>query len=480
MEILKEYDIIAIGTGSAMNIISSVINNNPELKVAVIDKDEPGGICLTKGCIPTKILLYPAEIIKSIQRSDIFGIDAEIKKIDFKKVMERMRSIIYEDINGIREGLSKAKELDYYPEIAEFIEPYTLKVGEKKIKGKMILLCTGSKPKIPKIKGLDKIDFHTSDSILKINELPQSICIVGGGYIAAEYGHFFSAMGSKVTILGRNPQFLPQEEPEISALAKKDLSKYLTIYTDYEVKEIEKNADGKNKVIAINRKTNEKLEIISEQVLIAVGRSSNSDILHPNKSGIKTDENGWIIVNDQLETTQKNIWAFGDANGKYLFKHSANYESQIVYYNAFQQREIKADYHAIPHAVFTDPEVAGVGMLEKEAVKQYGKENILIGMQRYQDTAKGKAMELEDYFVKIIIEQKSMEILGAHIIGPQASVLIQEIINLMYTPDRSLIPLLYGMHIHPALSEVVERAAGNLMPIDQYHHFLKHIGLSEK
>ncbi|MHA1221114.1 MAG: FAD-dependent oxidoreductase, partial [Candidatus Heimdallarchaeota archaeon] len=216
---MKEYDVIAIGTGSAMNIISSLMNNNPKLKIAVIDKDAPGGICLTKGCIPTKILVYPAEIIRLMQKANLFGIDAEIKKIDFKFVMERMRSIIGHDMENINNGLSNAKEIDYYREIAEFIGPYTLKVGKEKIKGKTFLLCTGSKPKIPRIEGLDKISYHTSDSILEISELPESICIVGGGYIAAEYGHFFSAMGSKVTILGRNPQFLPQEEPEISALA---------------------------------------------------------------------------------------------------------------------------------------------------------------------------------------------------------------------------------------------------------------------
>jgi mycothione reductase len=472
-----EYDIIAIGTGSAMNIISAVMNANPDSKIAVIDKDEPGGICLTKGCIPTKILLYPAEVIRTIQRAGVFGIDVDIKKIDFKFVMERMREIIGEDMSNIKEGLSQAQELDYYQETAEFIDNYTLKVGDKKIKGKLILLCTGSKPKIPNIKGLDKIDYHTSDSILQISELPHSITIVGGGYIAAEYGHFFASMGSNVTILGRNSQFLPQEEPEVSALAKKELSKHMVIYTDSEVQEVEKEVDGKVKVIAVNRETNEKIEVKTDELLVAAGRSSNSDILHPEKSGIKTDKDGWIMVNELLETSKKNIYAFGDANGKYLFKHAANYESKIVYYNAIQNQELKVAYHAIPRAVFSDPEVASVGMREAEAIDEFGKEDVIIGFQRYQDTAKGVAMDLKDFFVKVIVHRKTMEILGAHIIGPFASVLIQEIINLMYTPERSIVPIFQGMHIHPALNEVVERAAGNLMPVDHYHHFIQQIGL---
>lgn len=477
---MKEYDIIALGTGSSMNIVPALLNSNPNLKIAVIDKDEPGGICLTKGCIPTKILLYPAEIIRHIQRAKNFGIEVEIKKIDFKFVMERMRSLIYHDINNIQQGLSQATEFDYYQEIAEFIDDYTLKVGKETIKGKTILLCTGSKPKIPNIKGLDKVNYHTSDSILKISELPKSITIVGGGYIAAEYGFFFDAMGSEVTILGRNPQFLPQEEPEISALALKDLGKNMKIITNHEVKEVEKIKGGKIKVIAENRETKEKYEVISDEVMIAAGRSSHSDILKPEKSGIRTDKQGWILVDEYLETSKKNIWAFGDANGKYLFKHAANYESEVVYYNAFTNRKDVVDYHAIPHAIFTDPEVAGVGMTEKEAIENYGEENILIGFQRYQDTAKGMAMDVEDFFVKIIVQQEGYKILGAHIIGPHASVLLQEIINLMYTPARSLQPLDQGMHIHPALNEVVERAAGRLMPVEQYHHYLQHMGYAEK
>ncbi|MBD3189639.1 MAG: dihydrolipoyl dehydrogenase [Candidatus Heimdallarchaeota archaeon] len=477
---MKKYDIIAIGTGSAMNIISGILNSERDLKVAVIDKDEPGGICLTRGCIPTKILLYSAEVVTIINRADIFGVNATIKNINFQKVMERMRSKIYHDINNIQKGLTQSQDLDYYQEIAEFVAPYTLKVGDEQIKGEMILLCIGSKPTIPLIKGLDQVDYHTSDSILKISKLPKSLGIIGGGYIAAEYGFFFAAMGSEVTIIGRNKQFVPQEEPEVSALAKEKLSEMINIHTNFEVIELIKTDNNQKKIIAVNQSTGEKIEEIADEVLIAAGRSPTTDILHPEKSGIETDEKGWIKVNDFLETTKPNIWAFGDATGKHLFKHTANYESQIVYYNAFSDRSIEVDYHAVPHAVFTHPEIASVGMLEKEAIEQFGEEGILIGFQRFEDTAKGDAMELADVFVKIILEKETQRIFGASIIGPQASVLIQEIINLMYTRTQSIIPIHRGMHIHPALSEVVERAALNIMPVHHYHHLLEHLGLSKE
>jgi mycothione reductase len=469
---MKEYDLIAIGTGSAMSIVSAVIQQNPHTKVAVIDKDEPGGICLTRGCIPSKILLYPAELVRTIERVDRFGIDVDAK-IDFEKVMKRMRTLIHKDVGMIRDGLSHSKNIDYYPATAEFTAPYTLKVAEDTITSRIILLCTGSKPIIPHIEGLEKTGYLTSDTILRISRLPENIAIVGGGYIAAEYGHFLSAMGSKVTIIGRNPQFLPEEEPEVSALAKRELQKHMKIITNHEVRKAEKTLMGKKKLVATNRANGKEIEITAEEILVATGRGPNTDVLHPEKGGIETDRKGWIIVNENLETSQPSVWAFGDANGKYQFKHVANYEALVVYYNAIMKRNVKVDYHAVPHAVFMYPEIASVGLREKEAIEKYGEDKVLLGIQRYEDTAKGEAMGVVDCFVKVIVKKESMKILGAHIIGPQASVLIQEIINLMYTPEESAEPIINGMHIHPALSEVVERAFHSLMLPEQYHHIIK-------
>jgi dihydrolipoamide dehydrogenase len=470
---MKEYDLVAIGTGSTMNIVEAFLKRTPRSKLAVLATDEPGGICLTRGCIPTKILVYPAELIRTIEESKTFGIDIDVKTVNFKAIMDRMRSLIYRDIDMIRAGLSNASNLDYYNDIAEFIAPYTLKVGNETVKSPTILLCTGSKPLIPSIQGIETVGYLTSDTILKINHLPESIAIIGGGYVAAELGHFLSAMGSKVTIIGRNPQFLKQEEPEVSALALQLMQKHMTIYTNHEVQKAERTPNGK-KLIAVNRATKKTLDVYAEEILVATGRASNVDILHPERAGIQIDRRGWITVNDHLETSQANIWALGDANGRYLFKHVANYESLIVYYNAILKRDMTVDYHAIPHAVFTYPEIASVGLKESEAMAKFGEDGVLIGMHRYQDTAKGEAMDAKEYFVKVLVQKGTMKILGAHIIGPYASILVQEIINLMYTPDQSAMPILNGMYIHPALNEVVQRAFNSLMSPTHYHHLLNH------
>jgi mycothione reductase len=498
---MKEYDLISIGTGSAIHSVDAMLQINPNLKVAIIDKDEPGGICLTRGCIPSKILLYPAEMVRTIEKANEFGIDVQLRTIDFSKVMQRMRHHINEEIDIIRNGLSESKNINYYHDIAEFIEPYTLKVGSNNvmIRAKMIFLCIGSKPITPPIRGLHDVRYHTSDTILAMDELPESIAIVGGGYIAAEYGHFFSSMGSMVTIVGRNKQFLPKEEVEISALAKRELGKHMTIITNNEVIEVsgeegapasnnsnkDKRKQKKNLIIR-DRNTGERKTITAEELLIAAGRGPNTDILHPERAGIKTDEKGWIVVNEYLETSQPNIWAFGDADGVYPFKHKANYEAELVYYNASVKKEedkkVKKDYHAVPHAVFTYPEIAAVGLSEREALTKYGEDNILLGIARYEDTAKGIAMGIKDCFVKVIVKADELEIIGAHIIGPYASVLIQEIVNIMYTQhERTVKPIVSAMHIHPALSEVVQRSVSSLMPPQQYHHMItEHYRLSSE
>ena len=471
MVALKEYDLIVIGSGSVMNLVDPLLQQKPEAKIAVIDKDEPGGICLTRGCIPSKILLYPAEMVRRIEEARDLGVISEFKKIDFPWIMERMRKLIYKDIDSIRSGLSSSPSIDYYHSIASFVSPYTLGVEGETIRSKMIFLCTGSKITIPKIEGIEEVNYLTSDTILKLEKLPESIIIVGGGYIAAEYGHFLSSMGSKVTVIGRNPRFLPDEEPEVSILAQKELSKHMKIATNKEVKKME---SGKTKkVIAEDRRTGKKETFEASEVMIATGRGPTSDILQPELGGVKTTKEGWIAVNEYLETSLPNVWALGDATGHYLFKHVANYESELVYNNAILKKRVPADYHAIPHAVFTFPEIASVAMGEEEATKKFGKENILIGYYKYENTAKGEAMNAKDYFVKVILEEKSYKILGAHIIGPEASVLVQEIINVMYTNEGAQV-INSAMHIHPALNEVVQRAFSSLYSVDQYHEMLSH------
>lgn len=467
---------VVVGTGSVMNIVDPIIQQNPKTKIAVIDKDEPGGICLTRGCIPSKILLYPAEVLSTIEGADELGLTIEVKRIDFGAVMARMRRLIDAEINMIRQGLSSSENIDYYQLPAEFISPYTMKVGKETIKGKMFLLGAGSQAIIPPIEGLEKAGYLTSDSVLHLKELPESLAIIGGGYIAAEYGYFFASMGSHVTIVSRNPQFLPAEEPEVSALAMRELGRRMTILPGHEV--VSARIAGPRKILTAKKwKSGETVQVEAGEILVAAGRGPTTGLLHPERAGIKTDERGWIVADEHLQTSQPNIWTLGDATGRYLFKHKANYDSEVVYSNAIAKRSMAVDYHAVPHAVFIYPEIAAVGLSEREAVGKFGSGGVAIGFYRYQDTAKGEAMGVTDCFVKILVERKTFRIVGAHAIGPHASVLIQEVVDTMYSEKSTVSSIYEAMHIHPALSEVVERAAGSLVPLEHYHHMLKDYGL---
>ncbi len=472
----KKFDAIVIGTGSGLEIVNGMLRKNQKAKIAVIDKDEPGGICLTRGCIPSKILVHSANVVLDVQRSPSFGIDTEITKIDFPRVMERMRAMVNEDSDPIRRSLTSIPTISYFPSVAEFTAPMKLSVAGKIITAPEIFLCTGSRPLIPPIEGLETAGYLTSDTVLTLTRMPESIAIIGGGYIAAEYGHFFAAMGSTVTIIGRNPRFLHEEEPEISFVAEQELRKRLTILNDHEVLRVEPAGDEGKKIIARNRSESRDVEITVESILVAVGRISNTDYLHTERGGIATDSHGWIIVNEFMETSQPGVWAFGDADGKFLFKHVANHEAAIAFFNAVLNKKIPVDYHAVPHAIFTSPEIARVGLGEEEAIGLLGEENLLIGFYEYSTTAKGSAMDIKNAFVKLIVESSTLKLLGAHIVGPEASVLIQELVTLLYTKDPTIITVTRAMHIHPSLSEVVQAACNSLMPVQHYHHMLAERG----
>ena len=328
------------------------------------------GSVLPRDAFLQKFCFYPAELIRELGTTSLFGIKAEIRDIDFIAIMERMRRITRENIEAVLEGGTGNPNIDYYHESAEFTSPYTLKVGDKKLYSKMIFLCTGSKPAISPVKRLEEAGYLTSDTVLQLNECPRSLAILGGSYIAAEYGHFFSAMGAEVTVIGRNPIFLPQEEPEISKLARLKMSEYMKILTNYEAIAVRKEGNRQKTIVAKENNSGDEVTIAVDEILVATGRVPNTDILHPERGEIKTNAQGWILVNEYLETSQPNVWAFGYATGKYLLKHVGNYESRIVYLNAIMKEKVKTDYHAVPHAVFSYPEIAGVGMGEKEAVEK--------------------------------------------------------------------------------------------------------------
>ncbi len=456
---MERFDVLVIGTGSGMLVASAAVENG--FRTAVVDFGPMGGTCNNRGCIPSKMLIYPVDVATLIRAAGKLGVNASVNFVDFKNIMTRMRKLVNEDSGTQARAVEATPNLKWFKDVGEFIGDHTLKVGTETITADNIFIVSGARTKIPKLNGLDDVDYLTSDSVLELESPPKSIIILGGGYVGVEYAHFFSGIGSKTTLIQRPTKLLKEEEPEVSDLLKLLLQERVDIFTGYEAVEVRQLGLSKT-VVARNLADGSQKEFTADALMVATGRMPNSNLLKPERTGVQLDERGFIKVNDYLETGKNKIWAFGDAIGKLMFKHVANYEAGIAWHNAIHDHKAKVDYSAAPHAVFSEPQVASVGLREAEA-KQEG-HRILVGTALYRDTAMGAAMGYVDGFVKVIVEQETGKILGGHIIGPEASILMQEIVNAMNTHDRTFAPITQSMHIHPAMPEVVQNAFGNLKP----------------
>jgi len=442
-----------------MHVVSSAVEHG--LEVALVEKGPMGGTCLNSGCIPSKILIYPADVIRMLQDARAVGIEGVISRADFAGIMERMRSAVSRSKEGMIDAVRSNDNVVWYKGTGEFVGDCSIKIEENTITAQKILIASGARAFIPPVPGLAEAGYLDNVSLMSLKELPKSIVILGGGYIGCEFGHFFSAMGSEVTVLGKSPYVLDREDPDICRIANKAFSKYMTIHTSHEVVRVD--TEGKKKVVtAINHIDGKTYSFAADEILVAAGRRSNSDLLRPEMTGVETDDKGWIKVNEYLETTRPGIWAIGDATGRHMFRHNANYEANLVARNMLDDLKEKerADFHAVPHAVFTHPQVAAVGLTETEALKAGYK--VLVGRARYTEVAKGFAMAEEDGFAKVIIEDGTGRILGCSVIGSEAPTLVQQIVYIMNAEEGDFAPLVRSQVIHPTISEVIIRAFSRL------------------
>lgn len=446
---MKEYDIIVIGSGSGMLIVNEALSHGA--KVALVEKGiRLGGTCLNYGCIPSKMLIHNADRVMEIEKARDLGIDVNVEKIDIPAIMARMRKSRNEGELAIREEINNIEGLDFFNNEGHFIEDYTLEINGEIIKGDKIFIATGSRPMIPPIKGLNEIDFLTNESALELEELPKSLIIMGGGYIGVEYAHFFAAMGTKVTMIEMADRLVLSEEPEVADLLLGKLRNRMTVALNAKVVEVKRAKEGV-KVIADDIVEGKQLSYNANTIMVALGRSSNADLLKLENSGVEQDKRGFIKVNQYFETSKNNIWAVGDANGQQMFTHVANREAELVIDNVLHNRKNTINRQAVPHAVYSYPPIASVGMKEKEAAENF---KIKVGKASYFDTAKGEAMMDNESFAKVIVDSDSENILGFHIIGPSAPVLIQEVVNAMNSGGGEN-ELFEGIHIHPSLSELI-------------------------
>ncbi len=453
MDQSDHYDLIVVGSGAGNSVAVSLAQAG--WKVALIEQGPIGGTCLNRGCIPSKIIIHSAEVVETIKSAEKFGIRAHIDSINFEAVIKRASQHVDEESHNMEQGLENWDKIDLVQGAAHFVGPKNIRVGGREIRAGKILIAAGARPTIPPIEGLESVEYLTSTEALRLTKQPKSMIIIGGGYIAAELGFFYAALGTQVTIVGLDKLMIAREDADVAELFTKKFGRYAKLLLGHKVTKIHQDRDS-HKLVHVASDSGHQVKLKAEALLVAVGIRPNSDTLEVEKAGIKIDQRGYIETNQFLETNIEGVWALGDIIGKAPFRHGANWEANHVIHNLSSKHRHGVDYSVMPHAIFSSPQVAGVGLTELQAREQ--KIDYQVRRRDYGQIAMGKTLEQHDGFAKFIIDKKHDKIIGAHIIGPHASILIHEVVVAMKSAGGKVSAIRDAIHIHPALSELIDRA----------------------
>jgi mycothione reductase len=445
----KQYDLVIIGAGSGNMLITDEFD---QWRVAVVDADRFGGTCLNRGCIPSKMLVYSADVAQAVRHADRYGVRATLDGADWPAIRERVFGRI-DPIHDSAVRYRRENGIDVYLERAHFVGPKRLQVGEDVLESERFVLAAGARPFIPPISGLDGVDYYTSDNLMRIESLPASLAVVGGGFIAAEMSHVFGSLGSSVTVIERGEHLLARHDHDIRERFTREFRSRFDVRLNTQVERVEGIESGV-RLHLVDDAGHQSLDV--EALLVATGRRPNSDLLDVGAAGVEMDVHGHVRTDATYQTNVPGIWAFGDLANHFQLKHMANIESRIVGHNLLHPEDPRrAEFSVVPSAVFADPQVASVGVTEED-LRELSRDYVT-ATRSYGDTAYGWALEDTSSFVKVLADPVTRLVLGAHLIGPQASTLIQPLIQAMClgnTVDQLARDVIY---IHPALTEVVEQ-----------------------
>jgi mycothione reductase len=451
---VRHFDLCIIGTGSGNSIIDDRFD---DLNVAIVEMGTFGGTCLNVGCIPSKMFVYPADLAASTIQATRLGVDLDFQGIRWREIQERIFGRIDPKAANGRTYRKESHNVAVFDGRARFVGPRELDVGAgETITADRIVIAAGSRPVVPDLPGLSSVEFHTSDTVMRLPELPESLIIIGGGYIAAEFAHVFSAFGTSVTVLNRSEILLRREDAEVAKRFTDLLGRRVDVRLNTSVTRVESTDAGRVRV-RVKSPEDEPEPLDAEALLIATGRTSNADTMDPARGGIDVDDDGLIVVDPYQRTTAEGVFALGDVSSRQQLKHIANSDARVVQHNLLHPDSmITNDRRFVPRAVFSMPQVASAGLTEAEAAEQGI--DYVVSKQDYGETAYGWAMEDTDHFVKVIADAQSKLLLGAHVVGPQASLLIQPLIHAM-SFEQPAPEVVRGQYwIHPAMTEVIENA----------------------
>ncbi|MHA7155971.1 mycothione reductase [Arthrobacter sp. TMN-50] len=459
---MTHYDLAIIGSGSGNSLITPEWDGR---KVALIDGGVFGGTCLNVGCIPTKMFVFPAELATGGHEAAALGVDLELRGVSWRAIRDRIFSRIDAiSQDGRRYRADELENVTLYEDYVRFTGDKSFVTGSgEEIHADQVVIAAGSRAVLPDIPGITLPQVHTSDTIMRLDELPDRILIIGGGYIAAEFAHIFGAFGSAVTVVNRSGQLLRALDDTVSAAFTAEAARQWDVVLGHTVASLTANGDGSVRAVLAGDSARE-LDV--DVVLVAAGRVPNTDRLDAAVVGLDLEADGRLVVDGQQRvlrngTPVDGLWALGDVSSKFQLKHVANHEARIVSHNLMHPEDLRtSDHRFVPAAVFTHPQVAVVGLTESEALAKAEAEGfeITVAVQQYGSTAFGWAMEDTTGFVKLIANQGTGIILGAHIMGHEASMIIQPVIQAMsFGLDAHT--MASGQYwIHPALTEVVENA----------------------
>ncbi|GLZ45065.1 mycothione reductase [Actinomycetospora sp. NBRC 106375] len=452
---MPHHDLVIIGTGSGNSIPDERFAG---LDVAIVEHGIYGGTCLNVGCIPTKMFVYAADVAEIIRRSGTYGIDASIDKIRWTDIRDRVFSRIDPISAGGRRYRQEQSDTTVYLGHARFTGERALEVtptdggAPVAVTGDRFVVAAGARPAIPEKIVESGVPYYTSDDVMRIDEVPRRLTIIGGGYIAAEFAHVFSALGSEVTIATRGPALLREQDEEISArFTELAATRWNVLVDAAPTAPPEQRADG---TIVVHCQHG---QIEADALLVATGRLPNGDRLDAAAGGLDLHPDGRIVVDEQQRTSVPGVWALGDVSSPFQLKHVANHEAAVVRHNLLHPDDPRATNNAhVPSAVFTDPQIATIGLREQDC-RERGIRYVT-KVQRYGDVAFGWAMEDTTGVVKLIADPTDGTLLGAHLMGPEASSLIQPLIQAITFGLDARTMAEHQYWIHPALPEVIENA----------------------
>ena len=457
---MRHFDLCVIGSGSGNTIVDQEMEG---WSVALVEGGTFGGTCLNVGCIPTKMYVYPADLASSPAQAKALGVDLDLVDVRWPDIRDRIFGRIDHISQAGRKWRASAANVTLFEQHAHFVGDRRLALDARGdspaeiITADRFVIAAGSRPVIPPIPGLDTVSYETSSTIMRIPAPPRSLVVIGGGYVGAELAHVFASFGTQVTIVARTPTLLPRSDRQVAERFTQLLRRKVAVHTCATVEGARPRASGSGVVLSTRGDSGTVLEIEADMLLIATGRVSNADTLTLEATGVELDLAGRVVVDAYQRATAPGFFALGDVSSHFQLKHVANHEARVVRHNLLHPDALVAsDHRFVPHAVFSDPQVAAVGLTEEEAASRGL--NYAVGVRDYGSTAYGWAMGDEDHFVKVIADRTTGLLLGAHLIGPQASSLVQVLIQAMSfgIPAHDVARGQYW--IHPAMAEVVENA----------------------